>query len=176
MALFRTPTVTRKSLGTGDGAVMDTLTAMCAAVARDQASPIVVYTARQLAMNVNARSEHDAALAIRQWLGKRWVFIPDPLDDELIIDGETSLNNMVNGQMSGDCDDVAVLGASLGKAIGIAPAFTVLAFDEEGGATVPRYSHVFASLLPIDGAPVTLDVTRPAGPVAPVARVLSVDA
>jgi len=59
-----------------------------------------------------------------------------------------------------DCDDVAMLAAALGKAVGLRARFVVVGFDSR---TAP-YRHVWAELSPRARVPMwsEMDVTRPA--------------
>ena len=79
-----------------------------------------------------------------------------------------------DGWIAGDCDEVAILGAALGKSIGIPATFTALAFDSPEDSP-DRLAHVFATLLPGDGDGVSLDVTKPSGPPPPVTRAVTVN-
>lgn len=171
--LGASPTVQRVTIAWGDAGVRQTLDVMRQMVLASAGIPSVVETARSLAY-------YGGAAAIRQWMSRVWRFVPDPAHTELLATPEYLLQQLDDtGQIVGDCDDAAVLGAALGEAIGLEATFTVLAFDEGAGPTfwqpIPRFSHVFASLLTPDGRTVNLDVTRPLfGSVAPVVRSLTV--
>lgn len=97
-----------------------------------------------------------AARRIRDWLEMATRFVPDPLGVELIRTPALMLAMIeCEGVAPGDCDDVAVLGATLGMAAGIPSRFVLLAFDDFG-----LYEHVYTELLTPE--PVELDTTRPA--------------
>jgi transglutaminase-like putative cysteine protease len=66
------------------------------------------------------------------------------------------------GYARGDCDDVAILGAALGKAAGFPARFVLLGF---GGPMAP-YQHVFTEIGTRQGW-MNLDVTRPRHPPIP---------
>jgi transglutaminase-like putative cysteine protease len=137
------------------------------------ACPILVDTARFLAVSGGVRQSLAQAHAIRTWLARVWRYVDDPQGHELLVSPEKLLRDYQRlGYIAGDCDEAAILGAALGRAVGFAARFTVLAFE---GSDDGQYEHVYASLLTSDGTEVTLDVTKPAGPVPAVSRSLSVD-
>jgi transglutaminase-like putative cysteine protease len=154
----------------GDAGVEQTFDAMARLANAGQSIPVVVDFARALATNSGA-SQARGALAIYNWLARTFKYVDDPVDTELLISPAVMIQAaQANGVIRGDCDEAAILGASLGKAVGIEAQFTALAFEDDPD----RLSHVFAVLLPNDGAPVSLDVTRPRGKRLPaVTRTLS---
>lgn len=156
----------------GDAGAIDTLTIMAELVNTSLVNPIVVAAARELAViTAPARDQYRQAIGIRSWLGRVWRFVDDPTDTELLRDPEQLLRDyFVRGYIAGDCDEAAVLGAAMGKAIGLGATFTVFAFA--GDAT---FSHVFASLLLSSGQIISLDVTKPTGSVPSPSRELTVE-
>lgn len=104
-----------------------------------------------------AISPKGAGLNIRTWLAAHVRFVPDPIGLELIRSPVLLIQTVdCQGYAIGDCDDVAVLGAALGLAVGIPARFVLLAFRDPG-----LYEHVYTELLTSEG-PVELDTTRPA--------------
>lgn len=98
-----------------------------------------------------------AAWMIRAWLEERTVFLADPVGVETIRTPRLMIQTAeLEGVAEGDCDDIAVLGAALGMAIGIPARFVLLAFQDPG-----LYTHVYTELL-TEAGPVELDTTRPA--------------
>ncbi len=166
--------VERRTIGWGDRGTMDTLALMAQLVNRGVDSPLVISSARQLAASAGDRDPFRQALAVRQFLARVWRFVDDPPDRELLRDPDAMMHEYFElGAIMGDCDEAAVLGAALGKAIGMEATFTVLSFPVEGGGD--QFGHVFTSLLTPDGKTLELDVTRPAGPVPQAIRTLSVE-
>lgn len=160
----------------GDGGTVDDLAVMVELVNKSLTNPLVVQTARALAVNAApARAQAVQAAAIRSWLARYFRFVEDPVGLELLRDPENLLREYVaTNRIIGDCDEAAILGAALGKAVGIGAFFTVLAFDPVDGGS-GMFSHVFASLLTDGGATVSLDVTKPPGSVPAPTRVWSVE-
>lgn len=77
-----------------------------------------------------------------------------------------------NGRTSGDCDEAALLGATLAAAIGFRPQAVVIGFAPTPGAA---FRHIYTELPldPFDQQWLDLNVTRPADlPPVPVTRVM----
>jgi hypothetical protein len=177
------PTVRTVTIAGGDLGIMQTLDEMRGLIEEGTADPLTVGVARNLAVRAvgpfGERGDDQArqAVVIRNWLASVWRFVRDPMNRELGRNTSAMLLEYQDtGTVMGDCDEAAILGASLGLSIGIQPTLTVLEFE---GQEIPGYSHVYATLLPDNAAGVTLDVTRrftvPVGaPVPPVSRLLTI--
>ena len=138
--------------------------------------PDVVFFARDLAVRAGVRNPYRQAVAIRNWLSRVWRFVDDPPDRELLMTPDVALERFnQTGVIAGDCDEAAMLGAALGKSIGLNAVFVVLSFPALEDPTVDIFQHVFAVLLTPFGDSVSLDVTRPRGPVPQPIRAASVD-
>ena len=99
------------------------------------------------------------ALSIRSWLARVWRFVRDPAGVELIRSPQRLLDGFSrDGYIAGDCDDAAILGASLGKAIGLPARFMVLGFPATKGAFSHVFNEVWTGRRWLD-----FDVTRPPG-------------
>lgn len=167
--------VSFSSIGWGDSGVTQTLDIMGSLIDGGLDSPDVVDFARALAVSAGVRNHYNQAVAIRTWLTRVWRFVDDPLDRELLQSPDKLLSDYARlGYIPGDCDEAAILGGALGKAVGLTVTLTTLAFPSDD-AQGDRYQHVFASLLTDDGREVSLDVTRPRGPVPMVTRSYTVE-
>lgn len=83
-------------------------------------------------------------------------FVADPVRDELLHDPVLLLERIGrDGFATGDCDDVATLGATLGESVGLPARFIVLGFDDPGAP----FGHVYAEIL-AGTRWVELDTTR----------------
>lgn len=170
-----TGTVTVNWLDSGDSGVGATFAAMAKLANGGQTTPSVVGLARQIAAATGSRDPAAWAVAIQRWLSGVWMFVEDPVDTELLISPARMFEEYAStGRITGDCDEAAIMGAALGKSIGIPATFTALAFDTPDDSP-ERLAHVFATLLPNDGSEVSLDITKPAGAVPPVTRAVTVD-
>lgn len=161
-----------QQLAHGDAGTIQTLELMREFVRSRVAHLVVRLTAVSLAADVQSRNVTGQIYAIRDFLESRVVFLRDPAyETELVHAPEVLLGQIATqGRAFGDCDDVAVLGAALGGAIGIPGRFIVAAFFDESHPM----SHVYAELF--DGSRwIELDTTRPMQVAAPVARTWRVD-
>lgn len=164
---------TYESIGFGDYGAAQTLTRMAELVNRSLRVPLVVETANGIAATVPPRDYVAIAQAIRAWLQRHFRFVRDPLGVELLRDPEYQLRQwMTQGFITGDCDDAALLGAALGKAVGIGARFVAVGFQDNGPLL-----HVFTVLTGYRdggigslGAGVDLDVTRPLRTAAVIRR------
>jgi transglutaminase-like putative cysteine protease len=140
---------------------------------RAQVDPLTVETAHTIVVPCTPRNLDCYAGAIRRWLGAHFRFVPDATDVETTREPHYLLEQLESwgqGLMTGDCDDVATLGAALGKAVGMNARFMVLGFRSLENA----WGHVYAEL-ESDRGWVDLDVTKPRGPVEPPSRNMTFD-
>jgi transglutaminase-like putative cysteine protease len=73
-------------------------------------------------------------------LARVWRFVRDPSGIELITAPKRLLDEFrATGYISGDCDDAAILGSALAKAIGLPARFVVFGFL----TTTAPFSHVY---------------------------------
>lgn len=127
---------------------------MRALVRREYGLPIVRETAVALVRGTGTHSEAQAAL-IRRFLDEHVSFLRDPRGIELLTAPATQLTTIRTlGSASGDCDDVAVLGAALGLAVGLRARFVVVGRQQ--------FEHVFTVLGDPSGRSWwEVDTTRP---------------
>lgn len=128
--------------------------------------PLTVNAAAAIVQSANGYQPLQAS-TLRGWLDLVTQFQADPVGVETIRTVPEMLGALQrNGVILGDCDDVAVLAAAMGKAAGLPARFKVLGFQP-----YPRpFKHVFTELH--DGASWReMDVTRPPFPVPHPARV-----
>lgn len=113
--------------------------------------------ARTAADIVGSSSGAAAARRIRRYLATNLRFQFDEPGIEQIRTPELLLAQIrCDGVAFGDCDDVAVLGAALGLAVGFRVSYVLIAFHD----TDP-FEHIYTEL-ETDSGPVELDTTRPA--------------
>lgn len=169
--------VQRFMIGYGDSGAETTLLHMVR-LANDAASdPTVVQFARQLAVNAAPRNPVAQAFAIRGWLSRVWRFVDDPTELDLLRSPVEMLGDYAaHSVVMGDCDEAAILGAALGKAIGLPAQLVALSFVQSDGTPGP-FEHVYAALVMVDGSVIDLDVTKPRGMLMlpTIARTLTVD-
>lgn len=94
---------------------------------------------------------------IRQWLNRRFHFVPDPQGVEFIKSPGVMLQEIeLHGRTEGDCDDAAILGAAIALASGYPVRWVVLGFQPGG-----PYGHIYAEAWDGQGWQ-DFDITRPA--------------
>lgn len=144
----------RSWIPSGDLGIEWTVRRMRRLVADARSSHLLAETARNIV--TRSRSSTEAAERIRAFLESSVRFAHDPRGVELLKPPDMMLEELEQlGEAVGDCDDVAVLGAALGRAIGLPARFVLLAFTR--GAP---FEHVYTELL-TDGGWQDLDTTRP---------------
>lgn len=141
----------------GDLGTYRTLGVMGRYANRALEDPLLVELAQRIIRDVGTQDEPGKIRALRGWLDRATRFLDDPLGVELIrTPRRLILTAYQLGYFEGDCDDVAVLAAALGKAVGLPARYVVVGFEPGG-----PFRHVYAELW--DGQEWReLDVTRPA--------------
>lgn len=145
------------TLAEGDAGTEQTIAVMRDLVQRGVAHPLVRRTAVEIARTVPPGDLNAIARAVRRWLQDHVHFVYDPMNIEHVTAPDILLNECtVRYFTTGDCDDIAVLGAALAGAVGVQSRFVVLGFGPEPDAPM---GHVFTELF--DGAQwLDLDITR----------------
>lgn len=124
----------------------------------------LIQTANDIVAPLPPRDKRSQIDAIWDWLLHRFRYVADPIGVELLRDPAGSIHEInTRGYTQGDCDEAAMLAASLGMANGIPARFRSLAF----GAPDAPYTHVIADLAPGDGKWYPIDITKPQGFIAP---------
>lgn len=132
------------AVGPGVAATFDTLNRMRRLVRSSSAQPIVRWTAQHIVAGQGPRVA-DQVAALREWLAGNVEFLRDPRGVEhLTAPADLLAEGYQRGLMQGDCDDIAMLGAALGMAIGLPARFYVVGRQ--------RYEHVFTALGTPDGS------------------------
>lgn len=140
---------------------VQTLRAMRRLANQGVRNPLTVNLANAIVESA-AGDRYRQALQVRGWLDGAVQFQADPVGIETVRSVPEMLTWYgARGVVLGDCDDVAVLAAALGKASGLPARFVVLAFESRG-----PFRHVFTELSAA-GSWVDMDVTRPPLPVRP---------
>lgn len=149
------------SFGTNESA-LSTMQHMAKRVRGCLNSREVIATANEVVAPVRPRDRSAQIHAISDWLLRRFRFVSDPIGIELLRDPAAALDSARRrGFTQGDCDEAAMLAASLGMANGIPARFRALAFSQNA-----PYTHVIADLH--DGHRWTpVDITKPQGMIAP---------
>lgn len=165
-------TVQVRTIGGGDFGSGQTLRKMRSLVNAALVQPLVVTTAKEIVAYCPEGDDYCQAVSIGRWLADHFQFVRDPVGVELLHEPRYMLQVIdAKAFFGGDCDDAAVLGAALGKAVGLRARFRAIGFRKAG-----PLSHVIADVRTPRGW-VQLDVTRPAQFVTlpPIARTVTVE-
>ncbi len=156
-----------------DFGVYLTLATMRGMVYREFMNPLVRLTAADIVAGLNGQDGAEQARAIRDYLEIHTEFLRDPDGVEMLHGPVWQVQQIrARGVEQVDCDDVAMLGAALGKAVGLRARFVVVGFDRRDAP----YRHVWVELSPRARPQwIDMDVTRPAQGLAfnRIARVLT---
>lgn len=100
---------------------------------------------RKLALNIlqesGVPSHHfiDEALAIGQYVQQKMRYVRDPENIEYLQDPLDLVKQMQAGTAQGDCDDMALMTATLLLAVGHQPLFRAVRYDNTSG----NYNHIY---------------------------------
>lgn len=144
--------------GAGDFATYVTLGSMRGMVQREFMLPVVRLTASEIVQGMSGKDGIEQAHAIRDWLISHVDFLRDPDRVEMLHGPAWQINRIRRtGVVQVDCDDVAMLAAALGRAIGLRARFTVVGFRKPGAP----FRHVWTDLAaPYASQWVDCDITR----------------
>lgn len=153
-----------------------TLAAMRGMVVREFMNPTVRLVATDVVRGIGGKDGVEQAHAIRDFLEQHTEFLRDPDGVEMLHGPVWQLQQILSrGVVQVDCDDVAMLGAALAKAVGLRARFMAAAFLDPKSP----YRHVWAEIGPRTAPPtwIELDVTRPAQglPFGYISRLLPVE-
>jgi len=143
----------------GDAGTRTTLETMRTLAHIQSAHPVVRQTAVGIVRGVAGTSAALQARLIRDWVESRVLFLPDPLGTELLHEPSALIVHIYKeGVAHVDCDDVALLAATLGRSIGLRTRYVAVGFSPQS-----PYQHVWAELASPSGAPrwLPVDPTRP---------------
>lgn len=145
-----------------------TLPRMVDVVMQEYLDPAVIETATAIALSVPEKDSGAIAGALLAWLRTHTHFVPDPLDVQVLGTPSCTLETIAQNGVAGvDCVDVAMLAASLARAVGINVAFVAEGYGNSA-AMLPKNSlkcmHNLTHVYTIAETPagwVQLDVQQP---------------
>lgn len=146
---------------------------MRAAINSGLTDPFVIETARRLVAALPSRDYDAHAKAVRAYLAEHLQFVRDPRGVEMLSTPRYLLTEISRRYIvQGDCDDAAILGCALAKAIGLRCRLVAVGFYDKRAPFV----HVYGKIRGKSGW-LDLDTTRPARLTVapPVSKVLSVE-
>lgn len=143
-------------IASGDRGAMQTLNTMRSLVNKSLTDPLLIEAARSIVRMLPPRDYDGHVGAVRAYLQEHLQFVQDPNGVEM-LSSPRYLLTQINARyfVQGDCDDAAILGAALAKAVGLRARFVIVAFFT---LTAP-FTHVFTVVKGTSGWR-DLDTTR----------------
>lgn len=155
--------IERSFIPDGDAGTIATVRRMARLVITGATDPLVRDTASTVVAGVSGREPVQQAQAIRRWLASHFQFLRDPHGAELLHSPRLLLTWVgQRGKVQADCDDAAILGAALARAIGLKVRFVVVGFLAPSAPFRHVWAEASASSGPHAGEWVEFDVTRQA--------------
>jgi hypothetical protein len=114
-------------------------------IARERAvHPLVRQLGIKILNEAQTKSHNhaDEALAIGRWVQQNVRYMKDPDGVELLQDPVYVIQKAMTNEARGDCDDMALLIATLLVSIGIAPSFKVVRWKNQSG----NYNHIYVTV------------------------------
>jgi transglutaminase-like putative cysteine protease len=124
-------------------------------------------TVEDIIRDVRQRDRLSQLAAIYDWFNRRFHYVNDPVQVELVKDPERLLEEIAkHGTAMGDCDDASTFLFAAPRTIGITTQFARVGFkDRPMGGKGSQYTHVFAVAWDQHKRPIVLDPV--AGPRTP---------
>lgn len=158
--------VYRKWIPPGEAGTRAVVQTMAQLARQGAVHPIVRTTAARIVASAQGRDGTSQGRLLRTWLSEHVAFLRDP-DGVELLHTPLRLLTMIGagGTVHVDCDDAAILGAALGKAVGLLSRFVVVGFRSPKAP----FQHVWAEVSNPVGSPrwVELDITRSAQRIVP---------
>jgi len=151
----------RFSLPQGDDRTKETLRIMREIAKRSDDWRSVKNQAVGIISSFDPRAKLNQIMAVHNFVGDRMVYVPDIHGVEEIQAPWIHIDRIQKtGSSFGDCDDYALLGVSLMRAVGFPTAFSAIATGRRG----PNFDHVRAAVN-YEGKWVALESTAKGRPV-----------
>jgi transglutaminase-like putative cysteine protease len=113
----------------GEPGIFQSLTAMRLAVLKEKADPFVLAVSRKVAAGCGPGEFECQAAALYAYVRTNMVYTPDPEDVETFGTASYHLQNIIErGITAGDCDDAAVLLATMAASLDLQVRFAVASF------------------------------------------------
>jgi len=135
------PSTKSKRLSSGINGNFETIEIMQRVARERSRHPLVRDLALKILLYYKVPSQHyrDEALAIGDWVKKKVRYVRDIKDVETLHDPLTIIDQIKRGVAQGDCDDMALLIASLLLSIGHAPYFKAIKYKKG----FPSLQHIY---------------------------------
>ena len=103
--------------------------------------PLIQRLARNILLSANVDSQHhaDEAAAIGTYVRDNMRYLRDPQNVEQLQDPVTMINDLSTNTAQGDCDDMALLIATLLLSVGHTPCFRAVRYKGNWG----HFDHIY---------------------------------
>ena len=126
------PSVAIMEIAPGEAGIFQSLEAMRLGVRKELSDPLVRDTAGRLVAGCGPADDACRAAAVFSFVRQKMDYVPDPVDVEAVGLASYHLQQIAEtGMTYGDCDDAAVLVATLAMAVGIPARFAVASFRDD---------------------------------------------
>jgi len=156
-------TISRKPLPSGDKGALVTLAEMKRLILEGTRDPGVISLAREIVADIDPRDHRARVEALFEFVRDRVRYVRDPRDIELIVGAPAMVEEIADqGETTGDCDEKAILLASLLRAVGYPVALVAARTRPVRTFLSVRWpwSHVYVRTQLPSGEIITLDPTR----------------
>lgn len=135
------PQVHEQNLSLGRAGNYETVKFMKRVAADRAGHPLVRSLATRIVQGLPSMAYLDEARAIGEWVWKNVRYVQDPAGIEQLKDPVLMIEETMRGEGHGDCDDMALLTATLLGAIGHYPNFRVVRYHSDFGP----YNHIYVT-------------------------------
>lgn len=143
------PTVEDHRLSLGKRGNIETVDFMRKVAHERAGHPLVRRLALAIIQNTNIKSHFylNEALAIGEFVQRKVRYVKDPVGIEQLHDPITLIEQIERGVSAGDCDDMALLTATLLLSVGIQPYFRMVRYKSLTGP----YNHIYVVVYETNG-------------------------
>jgi transglutaminase-like putative cysteine protease len=129
-------------LGTGDIAIYRTAIQMAAIIKEYAPLPYIRHTVEDIIGKVEPYNSREEVEAIYSFVQGNVHYVKDPLNYEYIKTPSKLIYEIEQGNATGDCDDVTVLGLTMCRSIGFPTAIKVASYHDD-----LEFGHVYGLVL-----------------------------
>ena len=135
------PRISESEIGNGLGGNIQTIKEMKKMARVRSGHPLLRKLALNILQEYQVPSHHfvSEALAIGDYVKAKVRYVRDPENIEYLLDPVDMVKAMQKGDAQGDCDDMALVVATLLLTIGHQPLFRAVRYDNLGG----NYNHIY---------------------------------
>lgn len=128
-------------LGGGSMGNYQTVREMKKVARKYSGDPLVRRTAESILNEYNTKSHNhlDEAKAVGDWVKRHMKYAKDPDGIEQLQSPNLMIRRILKGEARGDCDDMALLVATLLLSLGIKCAYRIVRYKTESGG----YNHIY---------------------------------